>query len=165
MEICKKLPMVVLAAVPYLYLAGVAAVGLNSTAFSVWLVIFLLLEVPNVAYAFLWPRWGGTVEGLLFWNMVIKLCHIPFFLLLTAAVVVLNVYLLPLVPFLFVLAYTLVLSSSAYGFSALRLAVRQGRLDSLQAAGHIFWQCMFCSDVVDAVCCWRRLGRIPKEQP
>ena len=85
METCKKLPRVVLAAVPYLYLAGVAAVGLNGTAFSVWLVIFLLLEVPNVAYAFLWPRWGGTVEGLLFWNMVIKLCHIPFFLLLAAA--------------------------------------------------------------------------------
>ena len=56
METCKKLPMVVLAAVPYLYLAGVAAVGLNGTAFSVWLVIFLLLEVPNVVYAFLWPR-------------------------------------------------------------------------------------------------------------
>lgn len=159
MERCKKLPMVVLAAVPYLYLAGVAAVGLNGTAFSVWLVIFLLLEVPNVVYAFLWPRWGGTVEELLFWNMVIKLCHIPFFLLLAAAVVVLNVYLLPLVPFLFVLAYTLVLSGSAYGFSALRLAVRQGRLDSLQAAGHIFWQCMFCSDVVDAVYCWRRFRR------
>lgn len=165
MEKIKKMPMIVLLVLPYLYLAAVGAVGLTGTAFSVWLVFFLLLQVPNIVYAFLWPQWGGEEGQLLFWNMVIKLCHIPFFLLLAVMVVVFNVYLLPLVPFLFVMAYTLVLTSSAYAFSALRLAVRRGELDSLQAAGHIFWHCMFCSDVVDAVYCWRRFGRSARPEP
>lgn len=154
MDRLKTIPMVVLAAVPYLYLASLAVVGLDSTAFSVWLVIFLLLEVPNMVYAFLLPDWGGTVRQLLFWNMLLKLCHIPFFLLLVLVILVGNIFLIPLAPFLFALAYTLVLTSSCYGFSALRQLVRRGELDPLRAAGHIFWQCMFCGDVADAVYCW-----------
>ena len=163
----KKIPMVTLLVLSYL-LVGLAVVyGITDTVLDIWLVFFLLVELPNMIYAFLLPRWGGREADLLFWNMVLKLCQLPIFLAVLLLVAVLNLLVLPLLPMLFVFAYTLLLSTSAYGISALQWAYRRGALSWEKRSFLILLHCMFFSDVVCAVSCWRQSRReasAPDEQ-
>ena len=77
----KKLLLALLLAAPYALLAGGAALWLHSEPWMVlvlWALIFLLIFAPAMVCAFLLPRGGWTARRLLFWNMVLKLCNIPF---------------------------------------------------------------------------------------
>ena len=91
--------------------------------------------------------------------MLLKICHIPFYLLVFAVGVLLNVMIIPLLPFMVFMDYLLLLSTSLYGIRALWTGHRQGSL-SLTAAGVCTaLQLLFCLDLAGAIWGWVRLRK------
>lgn len=146
-DLLKRLPMLFLLAAPYALLVGRGEKGT--------LALFAAVVLFNMAYAFCLPRLGFDREALLRWCMLLKLAHIPFFVLIFAVALLANVLLLPLLPLLAAVDYALVLSTSAYGLSALRCCVREGVLTKGAALLYGAAQLVFCLDVIGAVLCRR----------
>lgn len=155
----KRIPLLALLVMPYLVLALVMNQGLSAACLELAAAIFFGVVLVNLLWALLAVRLGFSARQLVFWNLLLKLCHIPFYLLVFAVGLLLNVMIIPLLPFLALMDYLLLLSSSLYGVRGLWLARRQGRL-SLPAAGICTaLQFFFCLDVVCAVYSWLRLRK------
>ena len=75
----KKVPMILLLIAPYAIVFLCDQTGLD---FSIGLWIYGALLAFNMVYAFLLPRLGFRVKQILFWNLLLKLCHIPLILLI-----------------------------------------------------------------------------------
>lgn len=148
-DLLKRLPMLFLLVAPYALLAGRGEKGT--------LALLAAAVLVNAVYAFCLPRLGFTGEALLRWCVLLKLAHIPFFVLIFAMALLANVLLLPLLPLLAAVDYALVLSTSAYGLSALRCCVREGALTKRAALLYGVGQLVFCLDVIGAALCRRRL--------
>ena len=66
------------------------------------------------------------------------------------------VMMLPLIPFLVLFDYFLLLSTSMYGISGLLKCGKEGRLSGKAVAMNIVLQFVFCADVLSAVyCCFK----------
>ncbi len=155
----KKIPMLWLLAAPYLYIIICALKGLTGATLMLWPILFALILLPNMVYAFLLPRRGYTEQQLLFWDMLIKLLYIPVYLLTFTLVLMLHILILPLIPFLFLFDYSLLLASSMYGISGIYRSCQHGRLSKKQGAIHIMLHFFFCFDVFSAICCYVRYQR------
>ena len=119
-----------------------------------------------IVYIFnIWNAWtypyGETRRDLIFWNMLVKLIHIPFYagvfalgcLMLLAMAV--PAFLLVSPVLLSILATTdicLMLTTSMYGISAVVRLRKEGRISSRSALLHIILHLFFVTDVVSAVC-------------
>ena len=118
-----------------------------------------------IVYIFnIWNAWtypcGETRRDLIFWNMIVKLMHIPFYagvfalgcLMMLAMAV--PAFLLVSPVFLTILAATdicLMLTTSMYGISAVVRSRKEGRISNQSALLHIIWHLFFVTDVVSAV--------------
>ncbi len=158
----KRIPLFALLVMPYLVLALVMRQGLSTACLELVAAIFVGVVGVNLVWALLAVRLGFSARQLVFWNLLLKLCHIPFYLLVFAAGVLLNVMIIPLLPFLAIMDYLLLLSSSLYGVRGLRLAQKQGLLSTPAAWACIALQFFFCLDVVSAVYSWLRLQKKSK---
>lgn len=69
----KKIPTILLMLAPYAFIAVFLNFGLTKYVFLLWPILWLVICLPNMVYAFLLPRLGTTPRQLLFWNMVLKL--------------------------------------------------------------------------------------------
>ena len=155
----KKLPLLALLGMPYLVLALVMRQGLSAACLELTAGIFAGVVLLN----FVWARWAGrlgfSARQLAFWAMLLKICHIPFYLLVFAVGVLLNVMIIPLLPFMAFMDYLLLLSTSLYGIRALWAGRRQGSL-SLTATGVCTaLQLLFCLDLAGAIWGWVRLRK------
>ena len=151
----EKLPLALLLAAPYALLAGGIALlshGKPWMALALWGLIVLLVFAPGMLRAFLLPRRGWTARRLLFWNMLLKVCNIPFFLCVFFAGMMMSVFVIPLLPFFVLLDYSVLLPSTMYGLSGLLQARREGRIDTKALIIFGALQFFFCLDVVSAVC-------------
>lgn len=109
--------------------SGLSAVFPNSNgaAFFIWTALVLLIGVANVANAIL-DRSEGAPRRLAFWSMLLKLCTIPFYLIvfiggtaisIAMAVVPGLIFGLPIVvAILAAIDYVLLLFTSSYGIAA-----------------------------------------------
>lgn len=152
----KKIPTVILLYIPYLLIVIFLARGPIENLFIPWSILWLVVGLPNIIYAFFLPRLKTTARELFFWDMMLKLCNIP------AVVGVLFIILffnrIMVSPFLFwaIFCYSLIWSSSAYGISGLLLKYRKGEIDLMRfCAG--FMLHFFCfGDLFIAISCYIR---------
>ena len=151
----KKLPLAALLIAPYVLLAGGIALLLHGKPWMIlvlWALIVLLAFLPAMVCAFLLPRRGWPARRLLFWNMVLKLCNIPFYIGVFFAGMMMSVFVIPLLPFLALFDYSVLLPSTMYGLSGLLQARREGRIRTKTLLVHGVMQFFFCLDVVSAIC-------------
>lgn len=125
-----------------------------------WTVAVLSTGAANVANACT-DRADGAPRRLAFWGMLLKLCFIPFHLLVLVgglflsiglAVVPGLVFAVPvLAVMLFMIGYGLLLFTSSYGFCAVSRARSQGLVDRSTATALIVAHAVPVADVVAAV--------------
>lgn len=150
----KKIPMLLMIAAPYVFIGICVEKGLGSEAFTMWKVLCVLVYLPNMIYAFILPKLHCDGKQLLFWSMLLKLFNIPVYILVILIVLLLHILILPLIPFLILFDYTLLLPSSMYGISGIVMSRAEGRMSKKAAVIHIIMQFMFCLDVFSAVYCY-----------
>lgn len=161
---------ILLAVWPYLFLP-VAAVSGEAEAGAAALVAYCLLTVAvylaNIVYACRY-RSAQDFYELAFWDMLIKLCHIPFYLgtfacgalVLMAMVVPAMIFVSPMVVFtLIIVDFLLMATSSAYGINALLRAKSRGLLPLKSVLVNGIFHFLFVLDVVSAVMIFVKLKK------
>ncbi len=166
----KKIPMIVLLLAPYLFLlafllicyteGGFTAKALNGIA-GIYLGMLVFVLIPNMAYAWILEKRGYGLRKLLFWNLLLKLCYIPVYLLVFAVGIFLGLMIvgMMLIPFLVIFDYSLLLSSSMYGISGIWGLAGAGKFSAAGAVLLSVCQLMFVADVVCAVYLYCRFGK------
>lgn len=134
----------------------------------VWLGMVFIAGVANVANACL-NRGTGSLRRLAFWGMLLKLCMIPFYLIVfkDALITLFGMMMVPgevfFLPFmagaLVAVDYVLLLFTSSYGFSATVRALKQGAITGFFAVAMIVLHAMFVIDVVAAIVLYVKLRR------
>ncbi len=147
----KNIPMVLLLITPYVLLGIVWKQGLTDVVPAAWGLACLLIFLPNMAYAFLLLRMGYSEKQLLFWNMLLKLCNIPIYGLVFLMGVLMGVFAIPILIFLVLFDYSLLLPSTMFGLSGLLKAYEVRRISVATLVVHIIMQFMFCLDVCSSV--------------
>lgn len=158
----KKLPMILLLIAPYLLLMVCSITGMD---FSIGICAYAALLVFNMAYAFRMPKQGFEGKQILFWNMLLKLCHIPLMILI--GLVVLMTSLIggegmadeapTMVLIGLMVCYILQLSSAAFGFSGLLWYRKQGALSVMGMIAAMMAQLIPCVDIIGSVLCYLML--------
>lgn len=117
------------------------------------LLIVAAVFIPNIIYAFVIARHGESSTSLLFWDMLLKLCNVPIYI-----IVFIFGFIIALFPkgfivtfFLVIFDYILLIPSSMYGVSGLLQARREGKITTAAAVGNIVLHFLFCTDVISAV--------------
>lgn len=151
----KKIPMFLLLIAPYALIVSIVTESISSTAFILFIIALLL----NMVYAFLLPRLGFKGEEILFWNMLLKLCHIPVFLLVFLIVLLTHVLIVPLIPFLILFDYFLLLSSTMYGICGMLSSYKCGKISLTTLIVNTIAQLIFCVDVFSAVYCYIKVRK------
>lgn len=152
----KKVPTILLLLVPYAFIAVFLNFGLTKDVFLLWPILWLVICLPNMVYAFLLPRLGATPRQLLFWDMVLKLCNIPIFAGVFLIALLLNIMVIPLLPFLMLFDYSLLLPSSMYGISGIWQNYQKGKFSAVETAVNIILHFFFCADVFSSIYCYLR---------
>ncbi|MDO4851267.1 MAG: hypothetical protein Q4A93_05335 [Actinomycetota bacterium] len=156
-----SLPILLVAAV---YCGGAPAEllgpGSEGIAGLIWTAAVLAAGTANVANAYT-DRADGAPRRLAFWGMVLKLCFIPFYLLVLVggfllsiglAVVPGLIFAVPVMLFmLFMIGYGLLLITSSYGFAAASRARSRGLLDRSTATVLTVAHAVPVVDVVAAI--------------
>lgn len=155
----KKIPMLLLLAAPYIFIMVCAKTGLKGSVLLMWVFLCALVYLPNMVYAFILPRLGYEGEKLLFWSLLLKLANIPVYGLVILLVLLLNIFILPMTPFLVLFDYSLLLPSSMYGVSGILSCHGKGKLSGKERIVHIIMQFMFCLDVASAVYCYVKVKK------
>ena len=157
----KKVPMIILLLAPYVFLficIGICMAEKGFTADAIEMIgwtflgMFLLILFPNMIYAFILKRFGYGHRKLFFWNMLLKLCNIPIYVLVFAvgafaSAMILGIMLLP---FLVIFDYSLLLPSSMYGVSGLRSLSKTGKASKAGIVINGICQFLFVFDVISA---------------
>ena len=84
--------------------------------------------------------------------MVLKLCNIPFYIGVFFVGLMMSVFVIPLLPFLALFDYSVLLPSTMYGLSGLLQAHREGKIRTKTLLVHGVMQFFFCLDVFSAIC-------------
>lgn len=157
----KKMPMMLLLIAPYALIVScfleqpIITDGISGVGFVLFAAVLLL----NMIYAFMLPHLGFEGKQILFWNMLLKLCNIPVFLLVFLIVLLTHVLILPLIPLLFLFDYFLLLPSTMYGISGMLSCYRSRNLSLTTLIVNAVAQFIFCVDVLSAVYCYMKVRR------
>ena len=118
-------------------------------------------------------RGEGCAYQLAFWNMLIKLVHIPYYLFtLLVGILLLAVMVVPafifaspiLVLVLSVINYLLLLTSSVYGINAVLRGRKEGTLPTKTAVCHGILHLLFVTDCISAVIVFVKLRKEKKKK-
>lgn len=152
------LPMLLLLPAPYVYFFTF----FNSFPYGRFLLlVYLAIVFGNMVYAFFLAR-SGCARQLLFWDMLLKLCHIPIYTLIFLIGLVGNIMMIPLMPFMFLFDALLLLSTSLYGIHGLRLGRREGIFSRKAFVLNVILHFLFCWDVGSAVFCYVKARKSAK---
>ena len=129
----KKIPMILLLIVPY---AIYFLCDLLYMDFAIGLCIYGAILIFNMVYAFLMPKLEFSGKQLLFWNLLIKLCHIPLVVIILFVVLMASLIggdaMRDAVPSMILIAfagcYVLQLSSAMFGISGFLWLHRNDKL-------------------------------------
>lgn len=154
---------ITLALWPYLYVVLSFAFSsyerLGGMIFYGGMLLTLAVYISNIIYACAW-KGEDSYYRLAFWNMLIKLIHIPFYigvfllgvLFLLAIVVPAFIFLSPvLIFFLFLVDAFLMVTSSMYGVNALIRAGKKQVVSKKYVIINIILQFLFVADVISAI--------------
>ena len=168
---------VVRTALPLLFIAAVYSGGPFydlfgwGTNWPTWGVLLLIIGIANILCA-CFDRGRGSPRRLAFWDLVLKLCMIPFYTLifLYATGIATIMFVIPglflAAPFVVVpllaMSYLLMLATSSYGFAASTRAAKRGLLPGSLAAIHIALHFFAVADFFSAVVLYLQLRRAGK---
>lgn len=107
-------------------------------------VVYLLVLTTCLLYAVFTK---ASPKGLAFWNMVVKLCHIPFYIF----IFIFGIGVMIAIPFLWLIDLILMLTSSSFGISALVHAKCEGKISNTFMAVNNLCHFVFVADVISAV--------------
>ena len=175
-SVLKKILPVVLLIWPYLFFAGFLIDQDNETLFSAFFLSYLAMTavvyILNIINAWIY-KGEDDCYRLAFFDMLIKLLHIPFYLLVfligvlmfMAMVVPALVFVSPLIIFmLFMVDLFLMITSSMYGVSALVKAARQGKVTKKYAVLHGILHFLFVTDVISAICVFVKMSTVRRKE-
>lgn len=154
---------ITLAVWPYLYvilsLTFSSYEKLGGIIFYGGMLLTFAVYISNIIYACIW-KGEDSYYHLAFWNMLIKLIHIPFYigvfllgvLFFLVMVVPVFTFLSPLLIFcLFLVDAFLMITSSMYGVNALIRASRKQVVSKKYVVINIILQFIFVADVISAI--------------
>ena len=155
----KKLPMILLLIAPY---AIYFLCDYTNMDFAIGLCIYGVILVLNMVYAFLIPKLEFSGKQLLFWNLLIKLCHIPLVVIILLVVLMTSLIsgeaMRDAVPSMILIAfagcYVLQLSSAMFGISGFLWLYRNDRLTRKDVAICTAAQLIPIADVLGSVVCY-----------
>ena len=124
-----------------------------------------------MVYAFLLPRLGFRVKQILFWNLLLKLCHIPLILLILVFTLVMMLAggegirdeASSMVLIALLLCYLIQVSSAIFGISGFRWCRKYGTLSKAGVIASSIAQFIPCVDVIGSILCYimfRKEGQI-----
>lgn len=168
---------VVRTALPLLFIAAVYSGGPFYDVFGwgtdwpTWGVLLLIIGIANILCACI-DRSYRSPRRLAFWDLVLKLCMIPFYTLifLYATGIATIMFVIPglflAAPFVVVpllaMSYLLMLATSSYGFAASIRATKRGLLPGSFAAIHIALHFFAVADFFSAAVLYLQLRRADK---
>ena len=168
---------VVRSALPLLFIAAVYSGGPFYDVFGwgpdwpTWGVLLLITGIANILCA-CFDRAEDGPRRLAFWDLVLKLCMIPFYALifLYATGIATIMFVIPglflAAPFVVVpllaMSYLLMLTTSSYGFAASIRATKRGFLPGSFAAIHIALHFFAVADFFSASVLYLQLRRADK---
>ncbi len=141
--------------------------GLLIRAYMALTVVVYLLNIISACT----DRSEDAYGRLAFWDMLMKIAHIPFYvvvfglgvLLLFTIVVPAMIFVTPfMVGMLVVVDLLLMITTSLYGVNALFRAWRKGLISGKYAVIHIVMHCFFVTDVISAVMIYFKLRKAGK---
>ena len=158
----KKLPMIVLLVAPYIFVFVAIVICIIEDGFTAnalgyigyeYLIMLMVVLIPNMVYAFVLKRNGYNQRDLFFWNMTLKLSYIPIYILIFMLGAFIGMMILGImaIPFLAVFDYSLLLSSSMYGISGLSYVSNRGSFSKKQVIICGICQFIFVLDVLSAI--------------
>lgn len=158
----KKLPMIVLLVAPYIFVFVAVVICIIEDGFTAnalgyigyeYLIMLMVVLIPNMVYAFVLKRNGYDQRDLFFWNLILKLSHIPIYILIFMLGVFMGMMILGImaIPFLAVFDYSLLLSSSMYGISGLSYVSNRCSFSKKQVIICGICQFIFVLDVLSAI--------------
>ena len=168
---------VVRSALPLLFIAAVYSGGPFYDVFGwgtdwpSWGVLLLITGIANILCA-CFDRAEDGPRRLAFWDLVLKLCMIPFYALifLYATGIATIMFVIPglflAAPFvvipLLAMSYLLMLATSSYGFAASIRAAKRGLFPGTFAAIHIALHFFAVADLISAIVLYLQLRRANK---
>lgn len=162
MTMKKRILPLLLLGLPYFYLVAFNY-GLSLDTSSrvkflifliIWILLFLAFFIGNLIFVIVNAAHGVKSEFFLFWNMVMKLVHIPVYLLIFSFGMMFAIYLPAIViitPFLMSFDYMLLILTSMFGIGGIVQAAREKKLTIAAAVVLGILHFVFCADVVCAV--------------
>lgn len=172
----KKILPVLLLIWPYLCVIPFGIGSCNEDIYGPVMGIYMVLTVAVYLLNIISACTDKSEEAyrrLAFWNMVMKVVHIPFYLtvfvlgvlLLLTIVVPAMVFVTPLmVGILIVVDLMLMITTSLYGVNALLKGCRRGRISKTYTIVHIVLHCFFVADVISAVMIYFKLRKATKRE-
>ena len=165
---------VVRTALPLLFIVAVYSGGPFYDVFGwgtnwpTWGVLLLFIGIANILCACL-DRAESSPRRLAFWDLVLKLCMIPFYtlLFLYATGIATIMFVIPglflaapfvLVPLL-AMSYLLMLATSSYGFAASLRAAQHGLIPGSFTALHIALHFFPITDLISSAVLYLQLRR------
>ena len=160
----KKTPMILLLIVPYTVLAICYQANLDIT---IGLCVYGALLLFNMVYAFLLPRLGFNGKQILFWNLLLKLCHIPLILLILVFTLIMMMVggegirdeAASMVLIALLSCCLIQLSSAMFGISGFRWCRKYGTLSKAGAIVSSIVQFIPCADVLGSILCYIMLRK------
>lgn len=157
----KNIPMVVLLLMPWF--VAVSSGTLSDIFGLVPFIIEGIVVLGCMIYAFFLPRLGYGGQQIMLWNMVLKLCNVPIFLMLFAMGGIAYLLLSTEVGLLVLgIGYLLLLSSSMYGVSGLICSYKAGLISRKKFIVHIISHFLFFIDVLSSTYCFRIISKNSK---
>lgn len=167
----KIIPILVLLISPYIFILSSLLVFILENGFTVnaldiivriYGLICLFVFLPNIVYAYVLLKKGYSAKQLLFWNMLLKLCNIPIYILvfLIGMFMTITIVGIMIVPFLILFDYLLLIPSTMYGISGLIKAYKDNKISKSIMIGNIILQLIFGLDVISAVVCYINVRKI-----
>lgn len=175
-SVLRKVLPIVLLIWPYLFFVGFLIdeehESLLSGFFLGYLVMTAVVYLLNIINAWLYKGEDACYRLALF-DMLIKLLHIPFYLLVfLAGVLMFMAMVVPallfvspfIIAILFVVDLLLMITSSMYGVSALVKAVKQGKVSKKYAVVHGILHFLFVTDVISAICVFVKIAVVRRKE-
>ena len=176
----KRLFPVILALWPYLYYASFHVAPDNATGATIFLgagIFFsLVVYISNMIYASICKE-EDSYYYLAFWNMMIKLIHVPIYLLIVLleigsaflALVTIHIpiflFMAPiLIIYLFFAALLLMIVSSTYGVNALIRAGMKRVVSKKYVIVNIILHFFFVADVISAIVLYKKVRKEKRER-
>lgn len=120
------------------------------------LCMVIVIFIPNAIYAFVLVAHGEKSDVILFWDMLLKVCNIPIYIMVFIVgffTTLLGPFGIPLILLLVSFDYLLLLPSTMYGVGGLIQARREknhdGNCHNKQYSAFLFWhRCYQCHSYI-----------------